>query len=414
MSVTVLDTPESYTPCYNGQWFTASSTQVASANFTYTVVVTDLITSATATYEIEQRPDTKLVFDASNFAKNYIRHYIPINEYGWQLCEDAVRKIRVNIGETYGTTPAYASGTNNDYIVWNAYVPYLSMPTYDSTDFVYKNSTSNFKYLTSYRNPSTSTRYKPDYITYEDRSNFLYALTTEADDLEFIRINAYDIDGNLLQASDIVNPYQASTTYTDKYICIDIGKKGLDNIASGDASVYPVLPSNTAYYDIIDGYTAPPATARKTYQRLYIGCEPRFDVYSLHFLDKDGNFETIHCPKVSEINVNSEKTYYRQNAYTLTSNVWNYDPSTPNEVVLNSSATKRYKLNSDWVTEEQCEAWQYIINSARVYLDTGSDTPLIPVKVMNNSWRINKRWNDRTYNVTLDIEFTFKETYQNG
>lgn len=415
MSVTVHSTPATYTPCYNPQWFVASSTQVAQPNFTYTVVCTDLITSATATYQIEQRPDTKLVFNASNFSKNYVEHYIPNNVYGWQKCTDAIRKIRVNIGETYGTSPAYASGANNDYIVWNGVVKWLTFPDYDQTDFVYKNSTANYKYLTSLRNDSASTFYKPDGITYDDRSHFLYALTSESNDLEFIRINAYDINGNLLQYSDIANPYEASTTYTDKYLCIDVGKKGLDNIASGSVTgSYPVLPANCAYYDVIDAYTQPPATARKNIQRIYIGEECRYDVYTLHFLDKDGNFEPIHFSKVSEITVQADKTYFRQNPYELNSNVWEYSTHTKNERVLNSTTTTRLRLNSDWFSEEYVDAYRYLISSPVVYLDLGSTIGLIPVKVITNNYPVNKKFNKKLYNITLDIEYTHKDVYQNG
>lgn len=415
MAVTVHSTPATYTPCYNPQWFVASSTQVAQPNFTYTVVCTDLITSATATYQIEQRPDTKLVFDASNFSKNYVEHYIPNNVYGWQKCTDAIRKIRVNIGETYGTSPAYASGANNDFIVWNGVVKWLTFPDYDQTDFVYKNSTNNYKYLTSLRNPVGSTFYKPNGITYDDRSEFMYCLSSENNDLEFIRINAYDVNGNLIQYSDIANSYSVGSTYTDKLVCIDIGKKGLDNIASGSVTgSYPILPANCAYYDVIDAYTNIVPTARQNYQRIYIGDECRYDVYTLHFLDKDGNFETIHFSKVSEITVQADKTYFRQNPYELTSNVWSYSTNTKNERVLNSTTTTRLKLNSDWFDETYVDAYRYLISAPVVYLDMGSTIGLIPVKVITGNYPVNKKFNKKLYNITLDIEYTHKDVYQNG
>jgi len=415
MSVTVHTYPIGYVTGFNPQWFVATSTQVASANFTYTVKCTDVITSATATYEIEQRPDTKLAFDASNFAKNYIEHYIPNNEYGWKKCVDAIRKIRVNIGETYGTTPAYVSGSNIDYIVWNGVLKWLDYPGYDQDDFVYANSTSNYKYLTSLRNPSSSTFYKPDAKTYSDKSYFLYALTSENNDLEFIRINAYDASGNLIRYSDIANPYEASTTYTDKMLCIDCGRKGLDNIASGLVTgSYPIIPANCAYYDVIDAYTMPPATARKNIVRIYVESECKYDVYVLHFLDKDGNFETINFQKLSETTVQADKTYYRQNPYEMNSNVWAYTTFSKSERTLNSSTTTRIKLNSDWFSEEQIDAYRYLVSSPVVYMDMGSTIGLIPVKVNTNNYLVNKKFNNKLYNLTIDIEYTHKDIYQNG
>ena len=144
MSVTVHTTPASYTPCYNGQWFVASSTNVASTNFTYTVVCTDVITNESNTQEIEQRPDTKLVFDGAPFAKNYIKNFVPNNQYGFQPCVDAIRKMRVRIGETYGTPPVLTvSGVDNDYLVWNCHVEYLDFSGYDQTDYVYNSNNEN-------------------------------------------------------------------------------------------------------------------------------------------------------------------------------------------------------------------------------------------------------------------------------
>lgn len=421
MAITNLTSPQTHTPAFNGQFFVSSSNQIAAANFAYTIVITDIITSGSQTYQIEQRPDGKVVFDASVFSRNYIRHFIPKNEYGFLVCEDATRKIRVNVGETYGSTPAYASGTNQDYIIWNGYERYLSWPTYDKDNYVYKNSEENYQYLTSYQNADTTNFYKPHYFTYSDRSQFLYVLSSEVGDLELIRINCYDESGNLIQYSDIDNPYEGSSDYQEKYVCIDIGRKGLDNISSGLISqgAYPIIPANCFYYEIVDMERVgdePPFTyeARQVIQRLYLGCERRFTVHTLQFLDKEGNFETIHCSKVSEANVQAEKKYFRQNPYELESNVYSYDPSKPNERVYSTVGSTRIRLNSDWVTEEQCEAWQYIINSAEVYLDLGSSTNLVPVKVNTNSWRINKKWNEKMYNVTLDIEYTFKEVYQHG
>lgn len=412
--VTVNQYPTGYRAGYNPQWFEATSTQVGSPNFTYTIKCTDMITSATDTYQVEQRPDTKLVFDASNFAKNYLQHYVPNNQYGFKPCTDGLRKIRVNIGETYGSSPAYVSGSNIDYYVWNGVVKFLDYPGYTQTDFVYANSTSNIKYLTSLKNPVGSTFYKPDSKTYSDKSYFLYALTSDQKDLEFIRINAYNAAGTLLQYSDISNPYTSSGTYTDKYLCIDVGKKGLDNIASGLVSTYPVLPAGTAYYDVIDGYNNPGPTARQNVVRLYVDCEPRYDYYTLHFLDKSGNFESINFSKLSETTVQADKTYYRQNPYTLTSNTWAYTNFTKTERVLNSSTTTRIKLNSDWFDETFIDAYRYLISAPVVYIDLGSTYGLVPVKVNTNSYLVNKKFNNKLYSLTIDIEYTHKDVYQNG
>lgn len=408
MSVSSSQTPDSYTPCYNAQWFGAVSTLVANTNFRYTIVCTDVITSATATYQAEQRPDTRLVFDAANFAKNYMKHYIPNNAYGFQKCTDAIRKMRVNIGESYGTS-TYASGTNVEYIVWNGVLKYLDFPSYDQTDYVYNANNENVVYLTNLYNRKT----------FIDKSLFLYALTSGQNDIGLIRIKTYNEADVLLGTYDISNPYSASTTYTDKYLAIDVGYKGLDNIASGLVTGgYPIISTNVAYYTVQDVSTLQVIPFQYSQItdlfRVDVQCEPRYDPYVLHFLDKQGNFDTMNFQKLSETNVQADKTYYRKNPYELNSNVWEYSIDTPNEQVLNSSTTTRLKLNCDWLTENEADVLRYIISSPVVYMDMGSTIGLIPVKVLTNQWLVNKNWNNKLYSVAIDIEYTHKDVFQNG
>ena len=85
MAVTIHQQPSGYQPVYSPLIFEATSTQIAQPNFVYTVRCTDLITSATRDYPVEQAPVTgELVFDVSNFAKQYVKNYVPNNVYGWQ------------------------------------------------------------------------------------------------------------------------------------------------------------------------------------------------------------------------------------------------------------------------------------------------------------------------------------------
>ena len=405
--VTVHQQPAAFTPAYAPQIFEATSSNIATVNFSFTVVCTDLITSQTETYQIEQRPLTgELVFDAKNFVINFMSHFVPNNAYGWQKCTNATRKIRVNIGETYGSTPVYTAGSNIDYIVWNSALDYLEYPTFSYSDYVYNAIASNVKYLTPLFNR----------VTFEDKSLFLYALTTQQNDIGTIRIDTFDSGNNFISSSDIDNPYEFSINYLEKYLCIDIGKKGLDNISSGLVTgTYPILPANTAYYTVTDvsNVGAPPAVTLTQLFRVDIACEEKHDVYSLQYLDKHGNFENIPLNKKSQTTLNSTKTTYDQNPYTLTSNIWSYSASTPNKRILTSSSTKTINLSSNWLTKEQIEVYSQVISSPVVYLDYGSSIGLIPVLVKNTSQPIPKFGNRDLYNMTLDIEFTYTDTWQN-
>lgn len=414
MALTAYKQPYSYNPAFNKQSFDYLSTAIGNSDFLYRVICTDLITSGTQTYNIKQRPVTgELNFDASVFSKNYIKHYIPNNQYGWKRCTDAIRKIRVNVGEYYGST--YYAGSNYDYIIWNGVARPLDWVYFDTTDYVYKNSTNNFKYITSDDYNTLTGWYTSNKVTYADRSHFLYVLSSENNDVEFIRINAYDSGGTLLHYSDIANPYSVGTTYTDKYVCIDVGHKGLTNIPSSQVTgTYPILTASVAYYDVIDAYTNISPTARQNVSRIYIGCEPRHEVYTLHYLAKGGNFETLHFNKVSELRERAEKTTYRQNPNTLTNHVYKYGTDSKWERVLSSTGTENLILNTDWLTVDQVAFHREIVTSPLVYVDYGSTTGLVPVIVKTSDILVNKDWNNKMFGITLEVEPTYRNNYQHG
>ena len=118
MAVSLLQTPSTTkaTPAYNENWFIASSTQTAQPNFKFTVKVTDVTTSTQWTEQIEPVYGTnRIYFDAAAYAEKYMVNFFDDNSYGWQKCVNSYRKITVNIGETYGSTPTYASGTDLTY-----------------------------------------------------------------------------------------------------------------------------------------------------------------------------------------------------------------------------------------------------------------------------------------------------------
>lgn len=401
MAVTVTQQPEEYTPVYNNQIFVASSTQTAQPNFVYTVLVTDLISTEFKTYQIPQRPDGYMIFDASAFAKSYYtdHNYIPINEYGWQQA-NGVRKIRVNIGETYGTTPVYTPGTDIDYITWNAKVNWLDWPAYEPDDYRYFSATgTNLVFLT----PSFNE------YTYEDRSNYFYALTSQPGDVLQINIDTYAADGSSISQTVIPNPYEGSSTYTDKYICIDVGHKGLTNIASGDVTgTYPILSDQVAYYTVTERCITgnPPASELTLVRRYDIMREAKHDVYTVHYLSQTGAFETIHFSKRSDNDVIVDKTIAGQIPYVFNAGTYTYSRSSAVTKVISAERTERLRLNTDWLTQEQTESYSEIIDSPVVYLDLGSTDDYPQLRVVTNSYRINKRWNERLWQISIDFEYS--------
>jgi len=414
MAITINQFPSDYTPAFNPQWVEATSTQIASSGFMYRVVCTDLITNSSQTYNILQRPTTgELVFPAHVFSENFINNYVPNNTYGHQLCTGSVRKIRINVGEYYGGV--YYPGTNRDYIIWNGVLRALDWTSYNSTDYIYNADASNLKYFSSLA-PAAG-YYMPTRTTYPNTSLFIYNLCSGNTDYQALEIKTYDSGGTLLGTSEIANPYTGTYTYTNHYTAIDIGHKGLSQISSGLVTgTYPIITNSVAYYLITDvTLIGSPATLPSMLiARVNVSCEPTFTVYTLHYLAKSGNFETLHFNKMSELKERAEKNTYRVNPNTLASNTYSYSKFSQWEKTISSTGTESLMLNTDWLTEAEVAGHREIITSPLVYIDYGSTIGLVPCKVLTSDILVNKNYNNKLFGMTLEVEPTYKNNYQRG
>lgn len=398
MAITILAQPQAYMPAYNNQWFTASSNQVAQPNFKYTVVVTDLISGNTATFQLPARPDTRCVFDAGPFAENQIRtsNYIPINLYGWQNAT-GIRKIRVNIGETYGTTPVYTAGTNIDYIIWNGCLDYLTFAEYDDADYVYTSSPVNRKYFAGAI---------VDY-TFSDRSNYLYALTSQIGDLYQLQIVTYNSSGAAIGTSYIDNPLQGTATYDDKYICIDIGHKGLTNISPGDVTgAYPIITASVAYYEVYDN-PDPITPAPVLIKTINISCSPKYQVLTVHFLARNGAFLTANFSKAWEKTKDKTVTQYTQNTQDIlpATGGYGYNYFDSPDKQLSVSTQTKIKLRTDWLTDEQISVLQDLYDTPICYLDMGSGQSYAAIRPVANTWKDIPKYAEPLQ--AIELEFLF-------
>jgi hypothetical protein len=403
MAITILSKPTDalyygYVPCYNNQWFVASSSQTGAANFKYYIVVTDILSGYSVTEKFLPNPSGKLQFDASKFSELLMTNYIPVNVYGFQQ-NTSIRKIRVNIGEIYGSTlpGTIYSGTDIDYNVWNGSLELLTFSQYNSKNYTWDLSTTpNLNY------PVLLSDLADDY-TYNNRSNFLYWMMLEGQtDLPKIYLRTYNAAGSVLNTYTITNSVSTGT-YRTNMVCIDVGKKGIDGINAS----YLV---GVEYYDImaeINSETAPFKIKRYT-----IKCSPRFDVYTLHYLSNTGAYETLHCSKVSELNSTKTSTTFKRSPWTNVSNVMTLDYSVAVEQPTIVNVQNGLKLNSDWITKAELIKYKDLFSSPDVKLDLGTAQGYASVKVTNGTY-VSKN-NDKLRNLTFDLLFTHNNQRQKG
>lgn len=440
MGLTVNQMPQLYSPAFNEQIFQATSTNYTQPNFTYTVKITDVDSGITETYQIPPDPaQFACVFDAGPFIKSFIDHFIDLtNTGGWMKCVDAVKKCRVNIGETYGAgTPTYHAGSDYDYYVWNGIVDFIEYANYLYYNYAYNATTFNYVYFAGVIEDKTFT----------DRANWLYVLNEFAGSpIKAIRVVTFDKTGAQLGQSIIKNPLVAFSTYDKGYIGIDVGYKGLTAIGAGlVTSTYPIITPSVAKWKIYDvdaisfqsetcsmsgflsitftvdpgltlgesfdfvittpGSTGAPADGTATVtnvtgggvyatsitcnivasditggtiyvnpryiKSLTMGCENRYTIKTIHYLAKNGAFQTCNFDMISDVVLDKSIQTYKINPNVLTSVVYQYLRSSAVERDLNTVSQKKITLSTDWLTDDQVTKYIDCFMSPLSILDEG-------------------------------------------
>lgn len=428
MAVTLLDNPTTHQPAYNPQWFVASSTQIAQPNFKFRVVFTDVISGETVTKDYDKDPDNQLQLDAGCFAEQFITQLNPSGLYGWQRNTGAIRKIRVNIGEVYGATPTYYAGSNFDYIVWNGAIDVLEFQAYDVTDYLYSQS-NNIQIITNNKNPdyvwATSTNpeyYSNDEDVAESKSSYLYFLSNAVGDIESITVVGFNAAGSQLGSTVITNPYAASSTYTEKYVFIDVGYDGLLNMPSAQISsgTDPIPVSTYAYWIVYDSsswlpQTVPPAEPYiyplKRFNKI---CEPRYDVTAVHYLAPEGAFETQVCAKLSLRKHATTKTYYSKLPYYKSANQVVYDYGSSVDNTLSSTVKSTITVHTDWLEEYEATQLRDAISAPIIYADFGDTGGYVSMKMITGTYDEKRKYNEQLISVSFDLEYSHVNIRQRG
>ncbi|MGN6416113.1 MAG: hypothetical protein ACTHMC_01385 [Pseudobacter sp.] len=137
-------------------------------------------------------------------------------------------------------------------------------------------------------------------------------------------------------------------------------------------------------------------------------CEPRYQPYMLHFLNRFGGFDSIECSKVSRKEINIEKESYGRLPYIIdASGMVRYKNS--NNVMYESEANysslykEKMTLNTDILTDQDYQWLADLARSPLVYFEDLNH--FVPVSVNLPTYDIRKRINDKLTSLPINIEF---------
>jgi hypothetical protein len=403
MAITIASSPTSPTPAYNENWVVATSTQTAQPNFYYTIILTDVTGSYTFdTIKVKPDPNNKLVMDLQAYVQLLMVNYLPANLFGWRKCTGATRKFRFNVGETYDVlgVATYFAGSNTDYITWNAGVDKQFFAPYSPNYFVYDSSIPNYTFITTLPNK-----------TYVDRSQYLYVLAqSNVNELTEIAITTFDSAGNILGYYFINRPDAGTGLYSDNYQAIDVGYKGLLGITAPFVTpfigTYPIITPSVASYNIYD------PTAAASIQTITIECNPKYEVYTLHYLNSKGGYQTLHCNLAATLSSTKTTTSFKKSGWSLVANVMTLDPALNTEKIQSVTIQDKLQLNSDWLTDAEFALHRDLFTSTDIRLDIGSTTTYKGVKCTQTGYTTKN--NKKLRNYQIDLDYTHQNYRQRG
>jgi hypothetical protein len=147
---------------------------------------------------------------------------------------------------------------------------------------------------------------------------------------------------------------------------------------------------------------------------LKIICEPFYDTYMVHFLNKYGGFESKIFNKVSRKTLDITRKDFGKLPYTVdSSGVVSYKNSNgvynESRSVYASQYKEKLTLNSDILTDAEYTWLDNLILSPMVYLQDGSY--FFPCVITDNNYEPKKIINDELTNLTINIDLTINIEY---
>jgi hypothetical protein len=203
-----------------------------------------------------------------------------------------------------------------------------------------------------------------------------------------LNVKSYDSNGTQLASNNItITPSGAN--YLQQ---LNVSPIAINSIASG------AIPANTTYYTVTNG--------TKTY-KFNIYCEPRFNPFTIHFLNQLGGYDSFDFPKSSKKSIDITKKDFTQLGYIINADgsmtYYNGTVLNDNKIVYYGDSVESKILNTDYITEDTYTWLSELLRSPQIYLEQSGY--YIPVVITDTKYEYKTRAVDRLFNLTLNIQF---------
>lgn len=388
MSYLLKDEPAAFSSAHGDLVYVVHDTVKASSpsfpNFKY---VADVYVNGDMVVRLKMFPDPVNnfgIFNIGNIVRNYVNSDMSNPDFSnieSDILDNYAALVHVKFGNEYGAIVT----------------TYTNLIESDETNF-YSYYTgriiSQGENLSGYYGSFATTRPLHTYVMSDSTINLLPLFPN--DTTFTLYVATYTAGGTLIESTNSV----ISSITADKISVLNVSQSVL-------ADTYSISFANAAYYTVrIVPDDEPPAWVDKTY-RFDLVCEPRYDVYTLHFLNRLGGYESQCFAKRSRQSIDISRKDYTKLKYTIGSNgVVSY----LNGNVVNDDKTTYYgtfkeklELNTNWLTEDQLTWLSELVKSPVVYIQDGNF--LVPFNITDQSFEFKQRASDRQFNLKITGEY---------
>lgn len=378
MAITIHQRPADVTPAFNPCVYVVSSTNVAQPNHKFII---DIKIGALLIVRERFTPaplQTSAFIDIGRVISNFARYDLDFALGQCYPMLNSQETFSIEIGESYSGTD-YLNEVGDTFTVVNMGLDPYAFLGYDFADYTQKIIN---KLTTKLRINSKA---------------WLYFYHTNAAQVTGIKVTATNAAGTPT-VSEIDNPYNASNP-VDRFIYCPIGANMNDipigQLTSGTAG--NVLPIDTVSVriDLLNS-----ATVLDTLNYSIVGtCYKEYEIY---YLNTNGAFDTLVLNKNYAINRSLQYSdTERINSSMLTATSYGYNSYNARSVKNKIETRQRWKLNTDWISEQESQALFEMVSSPVVFLnDNGT------IKRVNQTLTDYTEENQRTtkvFNFSIDL-----------
>lgn len=388
---------------HSDMYFVVSSDNTSQTNFKY---VADIYVNANLVARLKYYPDPtslKAIINVGNVIRNYWASYfkptISTPTAFSYIGSDIYITYEVKFGEEYGGV-TYTNLEEVEKTAYNFYDDYLKSGV--SGGFFNASEYSSLipgKFITNRDKLQLSF----DSNKLSTQRMFVGYLTSVANTDVDLKIQLYVWNGSTLTT------YTGATQVNKRdFVLVDISPSALNTYLGTTA-----IDSTTIRYDV----EMFEDEVERDYIRVNLDCFPRSESYNLHFLNALGGYDTMLFPLVNRQSRTGEKKAYSSSEYVLNSSTNVMDRKNSNGVLYGGSTTfwteqtMTMRLISNWVNQTDYTWLKELIYSPEVYLEINTNT-FIPVRITDSNWNEKKNFQDKTFNLELNIELSSKVNSQ--